>query len=132
MLIFAVIAWWAAVLVLIYDAASFGVARRSGPLSFRSAVEALPLWKLTVNAVAPAVSYLAAIVAAYWAFGFVGLGAPFLAWLILRPLADRAFVVAVERGAVELDDVVPCRWVTAMAGAVLAFGSLALALLAKA
>lgn len=130
MLWIAVIFWLMALLALAYDAAGNAVARRMGPLSYRSQVSMLPLPKLAISAVGPWIGYAALMLAAYFAFEFFGLIALIVAWFVGFRAAFRIWAHGVEVGTIEIRDFVPTRWIHLLVGSALAAGSLGCAVAA--
>jgi hypothetical protein len=130
MILFAAICWLAALLALAYDASGNAVARRVGPLAYQAQVSALPMWKLAIYAGAPWISYLAMMVAAYFAFEFFGLLGLVAAWVLTFRLALRIWSRGVDLGTIEIDDFLPGRWIVLSIGLALAAAALCCAWLA--
>jgi hypothetical protein len=130
MILVAAICWLAALLVLAYDASGNAVARRVRPLAYQAQVSALPMWKLTIYAGAPWISYLAIMVAAYFAFEFLGLLGLVAAWVLTFRLALRIWSHGVYFGTIEIRDFLPGRWIILSIGLALALGALCCAWLA--
>ncbi|WP_087121652.1 hypothetical protein [Brevundimonas sp. SH203] len=126
----AIVCWFAALLVLAYDASGNAVARRIGPLYYAAALSGLPFWKLTICAVAPWICYAALVLAAYFAFQFWGLLALGAGWFASFNLGAAVWMRAVSDGSVEIDDYLPTRWLHLALAVVLAIAATVFALLA--
>lgn len=127
MLWISIVCWLVALAVLSYDAAGNAVARRVAPLNYGAQVSALPLPKLAISALAPWIGYVSMMVAAYFAFEFIGLAALLVAWFLAFRTATAVWLRGVYDDRIEIRDFVPTRWLQLSIGSALAAASLAAA-----